>query len=135
MSQNLESVHEVYSSVVTSSSEQGSNGAPTELGYSVLETTDAVVDGEIMEKFRTAFAFDEKEVLLACMFLPTVFIMTANLVKSLPRLFIQASTLAWSIICVIQLLLFQVHWPPYPKDKGKCYYDLCFASDADGGRR
>ncbi|KIM67036.1 glycosyltransferase family 1 protein [Scleroderma citrinum Foug A] len=64
VSQNLGSVHEIYSSPVTSFPDQ-SNGAPADLGYSVLETTEAMVDGEIMEKFRTAFAFDDKEVLLA----------------------------------------------------------------------
>ncbi|KAL4069427.1 glycosyltransferase family 1 protein [Scleroderma citrinum] len=61
---NLGGVREIYSSPVASSSDQG-NGAPADLGYSVLETTEAVVDGEIMEKFRTAFAFDEREALLA----------------------------------------------------------------------
>ncbi|KAG6335630.1 hypothetical protein ID866_3466, partial [Astraeus odoratus] len=58
-SQNLEGVREIYSSP------DHTVGASTDLGYSVLETADAVVDAEIAEKFRTAFAFDEREILLA----------------------------------------------------------------------
>jgi len=116
--QNLGSVHEIYSSPVTSSFDQ-SNGVPADLGYSVLETTEAMVDGEIMEKFRTAFAFDDKEVLLACMHLPITSVVSANLVVRLLWLSIQASTRFGSLICVLQLLLFQVHWSPQSENKGK----------------
>lgn len=118
VSQNLGSVHEIYSSPVTSFPDQ-SNGAPADLGYSVLETTEAMVDGEIMEKFRTAFAFDDKEVLLACMPFPLTSAMSTNLVARLLRLSIQASACFWSLICVVQLLLFQVHWSPQSENKGK----------------
>ncbi|KAI6045078.1 glycosyltransferase family 1 protein [Pisolithus marmoratus] len=62
-SQSLGGVREIYSAPWQSASDQPL-GAATELGYSVLETADAVVDSETTEKFRAAFAFDEKEILL-----------------------------------------------------------------------
>ena len=37
----------------------------TDLGFSVLETHEAA-EPEVVEKFRTTFAFDEKETLLGC---------------------------------------------------------------------
>lgn len=62
-SQSLGGVREIYSAPWHSSSDQPL-GAATELGYSVLETAEAVVDSETTEKFRTAFAFDDREALL-----------------------------------------------------------------------
>jgi hypothetical protein len=59
-------VSEVYSSMTLSSSPNQSGGASSELGYSVLETPETAVDPETTDKFRTAFAFDDKEVLLGC---------------------------------------------------------------------
>ncbi|KAG1773038.1 glycosyltransferase family 1 protein [Suillus occidentalis] len=56
-------IHEVYS-VPESTTRQSSGSTPGDLGYSVLETPEAVVDPEATEKFRSAFAFDEKEILL-----------------------------------------------------------------------
>ena len=44
--------------------------APSELGYSVLETPEMAIDQEMIDKFRTVFAFDDKEALLGCKFLP-----------------------------------------------------------------
>lgn len=60
-------VSEVYSSTLMSSS-TGHSGASSEMGYSVLETPETSVDQEMTEKFRTAFAFGDKEVLLGCEF-------------------------------------------------------------------
>lgn len=57
-----DSVREVYES---STLGQGS-GASSELGYSVLETSEATVDQEMAGKFKAAFAFDDKETLLGC---------------------------------------------------------------------
>ncbi|KAI6133292.1 hypothetical protein EDD16DRAFT_1531005 [Pisolithus croceorrhizus] len=54
-SQSLGGVREIYSPPWQSSSDQPL-GAATELGYSVLETAEA--------KFRAAFAFDDREILL-----------------------------------------------------------------------
>ncbi|KAI6136871.1 glycosyltransferase family 1 protein [Pisolithus sp. B1] len=62
-SQSLGGVREIYSTPWQSSSDQPL-GAATELGYSVLETAEAVVDSETTEKFRAAFAFDDREILL-----------------------------------------------------------------------
>lgn len=53
-------ITEVYSSTTSS---QTSN-APGELGFSILETPDNTVDVETSEKFKAAFAFDNKETLL-----------------------------------------------------------------------
>lgn len=55
-------VREVYESLTPG---QGS-GASSELGYSVLETSEAAVDQEMADKFKAAFAFDDKETLLGC---------------------------------------------------------------------
>jgi hypothetical protein len=62
-------IHEVYS-VPESASRQSSGSTQGDLGYSVLETPEAAVDPEASEKFRSAFAFDEKEILLGCMRIP-----------------------------------------------------------------
>ncbi|KAF9229599.1 glycosyltransferase family 1 protein [Gyrodon lividus] len=62
VSQSAGGVSEVYSTHQSLSSGQGS-GAPGELGYSVLETLEAAVDPEMAEKFKAAFAFDDKETL------------------------------------------------------------------------
>ncbi|KIK49556.1 glycosyltransferase family 1 protein [Suillus luteus UH-Slu-Lm8-n1] len=56
-------IHEVYS-VPESTTRQSSGITQGDLGYSVLETPEAAVDPEATEKFRSAFAFDEKEILL-----------------------------------------------------------------------
>ena len=56
-------VTEVYSSG-THQSLTSSHGQ--ELGYSVLETPDSAIDPEMLEKFQTSFAFDDKERLLGC---------------------------------------------------------------------
>jgi len=61
-SQGNEGIREVYES---STPGQGT-GASSELGYSVLETSEAAVDQEMADKFKTAFAFDDKETLLGC---------------------------------------------------------------------
>lgn len=66
ISQHLEGVRELCTSPQELSFGQSSS-APIDLGYSVLETTEAVVDPEATVKFRVAFAFDEKEILLGCM--------------------------------------------------------------------
>lgn len=56
-------VKEVYSSGApnTSSSKWSSTG---DMAFSVLESPDTAVDPEVVERFRTAFAYDEKETLL-----------------------------------------------------------------------
>ncbi|KAF9243852.1 glycosyltransferase family 1 protein [Melanogaster broomeanus] len=61
--QSAGGVSEVYSTHQPSSSGQAS-GIPGDLGYSVLERPEAVVDLEMAEKFKAAFAFDAKETLL-----------------------------------------------------------------------
>ena len=55
-------IREVYES---STPGQGS-GASSELGYSVLEISEAAVDQEMGDKFKAAFAFADKETLLGC---------------------------------------------------------------------
>ena len=55
-------VREIYSST-TSTSEKP---AGSDLTYSVLETPEMNVDVTTIEKFRAAFAYDEKENLLGC---------------------------------------------------------------------
>lgn len=59
-SAEAKAVTEVYSSGTLASSQ----GA--ELGYSVLEAPDSVIDPEMIEKFQALFAFDDKEKLFGC---------------------------------------------------------------------
>ena len=62
-------VKEVYSSSVVSSPGPISRSSGLgDLTFSILETPDILPDQEITEKFRNAFAYDEKEVLLGCTF-------------------------------------------------------------------
>jgi sterol 3beta-glucosyltransferase len=60
-------VSEVYSS--TTSHVSRSSGCQGDMGYSVLETPEANVDVDIRDKFHTQFAFDNKEVLLGCLYI------------------------------------------------------------------
>jgi sterol 3beta-glucosyltransferase len=64
-------VKEVYSSAVSSPGPMATSRSPgtTDLAFSILETPDSMVDHETTEKFRSAFAYDEKETLLGCRFL------------------------------------------------------------------
>lgn len=59
-------VKEVYSTP-TLPSAQSSKGGWGDMAFSILETPNITVDTEMTEKFRTAFAYDEKETLLGCM--------------------------------------------------------------------
>ena len=72
-STNASGIREVYSapSAGKSATRQSSGSTQTDLGYSVLETPEAIVDLESTEKFRAAFAFDEREILLGCMCIHT----------------------------------------------------------------
>jgi sterol 3beta-glucosyltransferase len=40
-----------------------------DMTFSILETPDMMVDPEMIEKFRNAFAYDDKETLLGCQLL------------------------------------------------------------------
>jgi sterol 3beta-glucosyltransferase len=57
-------VREVYSSTTSTPSNRLSGMG--DMAFSVLETPDMIVDAEMTEKFRNAFAYDEKETLLGC---------------------------------------------------------------------
>lgn len=60
-------VKEVYSSAVSSPGPiSRSSGGLGDMAFSVLETPDILPDQEMTEKFRAAFAYDEKETLLGC---------------------------------------------------------------------
>lgn len=64
-------VKEVFSSTAVSSSGLASKGGWGDMAFSILETPNVTVDSETTEKFRAAFAYDEKEALLGCMFCPS----------------------------------------------------------------
>ncbi|KAG5648261.1 hypothetical protein DXG03_006219 [Asterophora parasitica] len=57
-------VREMYSSTAISPSLPNSRSTMGDLAFSILETPDIPVDAEATEKFRSAFAYDEKETLL-----------------------------------------------------------------------
>ncbi|KAH7927370.1 glycosyltransferase family 1 protein [Leucogyrophana mollusca] len=57
-------VREVYSSSDIATHGEPLGAGHGDLGYSVLETAEAAVDTDTTEKFRNAFAFDDKEILL-----------------------------------------------------------------------
>ncbi|KAG6885711.1 hypothetical protein C0993_010883 [Termitomyces sp. T159_Od127] len=59
-------VKEMYSSATVSPSYPTSRSIMGDLAFSILETPEIPVDAETTEKFRTAFAYDEKETLLGC---------------------------------------------------------------------
>ncbi|KNZ79620.1 Sterol 3-beta-glucosyltransferase [Termitomyces sp. J132] len=60
----LASVRETYSSITATPSFPTTRSIIGDLTFSILETPDIPVDVETTEKFRTAFAYDEKETLL-----------------------------------------------------------------------
>ncbi|GLB36497.1 hypothetical protein LshimejAT787_0307850 [Lyophyllum shimeji] len=57
-------VREMYSSTAISPSFPSSRSTMGDMAFSILETPDIPVDAEATEKFRTEFAYDEKEMLL-----------------------------------------------------------------------
>ncbi|PFH54756.1 glycosyltransferase family 1 protein [Amanita thiersii Skay4041] len=59
----LPGVREMYSSIASPPTPT-SKPSGLDLTYSVLETPELAVDADTAEKFRTAFAYDEKEILL-----------------------------------------------------------------------
>ena len=60
-------VKETYSSPTISSSLPNNRSNTGDLAFSILETPDISADTEATEKFRAAFAYDERETLLGCM--------------------------------------------------------------------
>jgi sterol 3beta-glucosyltransferase len=61
----MEDVNEAYLSTSPRGLAHRLSG-PADLAFSILETPNNTVDEEIAEKFRAAFAYDEKETLLGC---------------------------------------------------------------------
>jgi len=60
-------VKEVYSPTASSSSSPTSkSGGWGDMTFSILETPHVAMDPDMTDKFRTAFAYDEREVLLGC---------------------------------------------------------------------
>jgi sterol 3beta-glucosyltransferase len=59
-------VREVYSSTLSALPPGSRASGFGDLAFSVLETPDVPIDPEMTEKFRTVFAYDEKETLLGC---------------------------------------------------------------------
>ncbi|KAF5377187.1 hypothetical protein D9615_006328 [Tricholomella constricta] len=57
-------VREMYSSTALSPSLPSSRSTMGDLAFSILETPEIPVDADATEKFRAAFAYDEKEILL-----------------------------------------------------------------------
>jgi len=66
-------VKETYSSPAIASALLSSRSNTGDLAFSVLETPDIPADIEATEKFRAAFAYDERETLLGCMFFRIAF--------------------------------------------------------------
>jgi sterol 3beta-glucosyltransferase len=61
-------VKEMYSSSTLSPAFPSSRSTAGDLTFSILETPDVPADIEATEKFRSVFAYDEKETLLGCTF-------------------------------------------------------------------
>jgi sterol 3beta-glucosyltransferase len=112
---NPTGISEVYSS----GSKLGNRSGTSDLGYSILETPGQPVEPEVVEKFRTAFAFDDKECLLGCAIgsiLITRWSRTSLPRSRFPRLYFSPVTCLWQDICFIQLLLLQIEWTFDDKD-------------------
>lgn len=62
-------VREMYTSTALQPSLPGSRSTMGDLAFSIMETPDIPADVETTEKFRAAFAYDEKETLLGCTFI------------------------------------------------------------------
>jgi sterol 3beta-glucosyltransferase len=63
---NSSLVKEVYSSAASSPGPMSHPSSGGDMTFSILETPDMKPDQETAEKFRAAFAYDEKETLLGC---------------------------------------------------------------------
>lgn len=63
---NSSLVKEVYSSATSSLGPISRPSGGGDMTFSILETPDIKPDQETAEKFRAAFAYDEKEMLLGC---------------------------------------------------------------------
>ena len=76
--------------------------------FSVLDTPGMSVDPEMTDKFRSAFAFDEKETLLGCELALLSLLSYPYTLNRLLRVYIQAPARVWEALRFYQLLLFQV---------------------------
>jgi hypothetical protein len=100
-------VREVYSG--TASAPPGSRTSGFgDMAFSILQTPDTKVDPEMTEKFRTVFAYDEKETLLGCslFFFWTLPPFHLRLFRRLSRLYIPPPSSPWTPLCLYKFLLF-----------------------------
>jgi sterol 3beta-glucosyltransferase len=117
---NPTAVFEVYSS---NSGSPSKYGGTTDLGFSILETPDALVDLEVTEKFRNTFAFDDREPLFGC----TLFclygssLIADGALTRFPWLPFPNVARVWQVIRLCQLSLFQGDWPFDIKDASKLF--------------
>jgi sterol 3beta-glucosyltransferase len=102
-------VREIYSSM-TPTPTKSVGCDPT---YSIMESPDMSVDADTIEKFRAAFAYDEKEDLLGCDYQPSALLqISSNLFFArLFRIFIPITPCIRTIVYLDELFLFQVLWP------------------------
>jgi hypothetical protein len=90
------------------------------MAFSILETPNISVDSEMTDKFRTAFAYDEKETLLGCVLIfapPRTRLLTRSFRFS--WIYIQTFTSFWKTIYLNELFLFQVQRSSSRQNKGQ----------------
>lgn len=122
-------VSEVYSSKMTSSMDSSASGGEYgDLAFSVLETPEIAMDDESTEKFRNAFAFDEKETLLGCecrhYFYRGTFCET---LCRFHRVHLQPLANIWPALCFHQLLLLQIQWSSDDSNQSEGAYMLLWS--------
>lgn len=114
-------VKEVYSSTAQSSpGAANKSGGWGDMAFSILETPNISVDSEMTDKFRTAFAYDEKETLLGCVLIfapPRTRLLTRSFRFS--WIYIQTFTSFWKTIYLNELFLFQVQRSSSRQNKGQ----------------
>lgn len=110
ITQDPSTVREMYSSTMITSL-PSSRSTMGDMVFSVLETPEIAVDADTTEKFRAAFAYDEKEILLGCAYRRFRFPPCClNMFIRFSRIYLQTSSSARQALYLHQLLLLQICW-------------------------
>jgi sterol 3beta-glucosyltransferase len=80
--------------------------------FSILEAPEIAADAEAVDKFRSYFAFDEKERLLGCMFYYLIVCTSTQMsTDRFPWIYFPPATSIWPSLCFHKLPVFSLKWP------------------------